>query len=105
MNKESDAVKIRIMDKEYLVTCLEEEKEELVASANHLSAKMSEIRSSGKVVGVDRIAVMAGLNLAHEAIKSGCLDGEHSQSTANRLNKLNTHIEETLANYREKELN
>jgi cell division protein ZapA len=105
MSKESDAVTIQIMDKEYRVTCPEEEREELVASANHLSAKMSEIRSSGKVIGVDRIAVMAGLNLAHEAIKSGFLDSEHSQSTANRLNKLNSQIEETLVNYRNKELN
>jgi cell division protein ZapA len=105
MSKESDAVTILIMDKEYRVTCPEEEKEELVASANHLSDKMSEIRSSGKVMGVDRIAVMAGLNLAHEAIKSGGLDGEHSQSTANRLNKLNSQIEEALANYRGIEIN
>jgi len=105
VSRESDAVKIQIMDKEYMVTCSEEEREELVASANHLSDKMSEIRSSGKVVGVDRIAVMAGLNLAHEAIKSGCLDGEHSQSTANRLNKLNSQIEDTLVNYREQEPN
>jgi len=105
MSKESDAVKIQIMDKEYMVTCAEEEREELVASANHLSDKMSEIRSTGKIVGVDRIAVMAGLNLAHEAIKSGGLDGEHLQSTATRLNKLNSQIEETLDNYRKKELN
>ena len=53
--------------------------------AQHLSAKMSEIRSSGKVVGIDRIAVMAGLNLAHEAIRSGYLDNEHTQSIASRL--------------------
>ena len=105
MSKESDAVKIQIMDKDYLVTCSDEERDELIASAEHLSARMSEISRSGKVIGVDRIAVMAGLNLAHEAIKSGCLDGEHMQSTANRLGKLNSQIEETLANYRKKELN
>jgi cell division protein ZapA len=105
MSKESDAVKIQIMDKEYLVSCSDDERDELIASAEHLGAKMSEISRSGKVLGVDRIAVMAGLNLAHEAIKSGCLDGEHTQSTANRLSKLNSQIEETLANYREKELN
>ena len=105
MSKESDVVTIQIMEKEYRVTCPDDEKEELIASANHLSARMSEIRSSGKVIGVDRIAVMAGLNLAHEAIQSGDLDGEHSQSTANRLKQLNSQIEETLANYRGKELN
>jgi len=105
MSKESEAVKIQIMDKEYLVTCSDEERPDLVASAKHLSAKMSEIRSSGKVVGVDRIAVMAGLNIAHEAIKSGCVDTEHTRSAASRLESLNLQIEETLAKYRNNELN
>jgi cell division protein ZapA len=105
MNKQSDAIKIQIMDKEYLVTCADDERAELVACAQHLSAKMSEIRSSGKVVGVDRIAVMAGLNLAHEAIRSGYLDNEHTQSIASRLEKLNSQIEETLVKYRKKVLN
>jgi cell division protein ZapA len=105
MNKQTDAIKIQIMDKEYLVTCPDEERDELIASAEHLSTKMSEIRSSGKVVGIDRIAVMAGLNLAHEAIRSGYLDTEHTQSTANRLEKLNARIEETLAKHGKKVLN
>ena len=105
MSKQSEAVKIQIMDKEYLVSCSDEERPELVASAKHLSAKMSEIRSSGKVVGIDRIAVMAGLNMAHEAIKSGCLDGEQTRSTASRLESLNSQIEATLAEYQENELN
>ena len=105
MNKESDAVKIQILDKEYLVTCPEDERDELIASARHLSDKMSEIRSSGKVVGIDRIAVMAGLNLAHDAVKSGCLGGEHMQSTVNRLSELNSRLEETLTKYRNNELN
>ena len=106
MSRESDAVKIQIMDKEYMVTCSEEEREELVASANHLSAKMSEIRSSGKVVGVDRIAVMAGLNIAHEALESGIGAGAGGASDAgSRLKKLNTKIDKVLAQYRQTGLN
>jgi cell division protein ZapA len=105
MNKQADAIKIQILDKEYLVTCPDEERDELIASAKHLSAKMSQIRSSGKVVGIDRIAVMAGLNLAHDAIRAGYLDNEHTQSTAERLEKLNTRIEETLNKHRKNVLN
>ena len=105
MSDSGNAVKIQIMDKEYLVTCSDDERDELVASAKALSAKMSEIRSSGKVVGIDRIAVMAGLNLAHEAIKSGCLDGDNTQSTANRIGALNAQIEKTLAKHQDFELN
>lgn len=105
MSTQSDAVRIQIMDKEYLVTCSDEERAELEASARHLSEKMSEIRSTGKVVGIDRIAVMAGLNLAHDAIKSGCLDGEQSRSTVNRLGALNAQIEKALSGREEFELN
>ena len=105
MNKESDAVKIHILDKEYLVACPEDEKDALVASANHLSEKMMEIREGGKVVGIDRIAVMAGLNLAHDVIESGGGDGAKASTTASRLNKLNTQIDKTLAKYRQTELN
>jgi cell division protein ZapA len=105
MNKLADAVKIQIMDKEYLVTCPEEERDELLASAEHLSNKMSEIRSSGRVVGIDRIAVMAGLNLAHEALRSGSLDGAHTQSTVKRLETLNSRIEETLSRHGKKVVN
>jgi len=102
MSNEPGAIKIHILDKEYLVACPEEEKDALLASAKHLSEKMSEIRGSGKVVGMDRIAVMAGLNIAHEAIESGA-SIEAADNVARRINNLNAHIEETLARYRQAE--
>jgi cell division protein ZapA len=102
MSSEPGAIKIHILDKEYLVSCPEEEKDALLASAKHLSEKMSEIRGSGKVVGMDRIAVMAGLNIAHEAIESGA-SIEAADNVARRINNLNAHIEETLARYRQAE--
>jgi cell division protein ZapA len=103
MSNDSNAVKIMILDKEYLVSCPDDEKEALDASVRHLTEKMSEIRSSGKVVGIDRIAVMAGLNLAHEALRSG--SAISSNSTGVRLRELNTRIEDALASYRQTEMN
>ena len=103
MNKNANAVKIMILDKEYLVSCPDDEKEALDASVRRLTKKMSEIRSSGKVVGIDRIAVMAGLNLAHEALQSG--SGSSEESTGVRLRELNTRIEDALASYRQTEMN
>jgi cell division protein ZapA len=103
MNKEANAVRITILDKEYLVSCPDDEKEALDASAKCLSEKMSEIRSGGKVVGIDRIAVMAGLNIAHEAIQSGA--AASSKSTGARLRELNTRIEDALAGCRQLEIN
>ena len=100
-----EAVKITILDKEYIVACPDGEEDALRASAKHLSEKMREIRSGGKVVGIDRIAVMAGLNIAHEAIELGIDGTDLSRSVGARLNKLNSRIEETLASYRQSELN
>jgi cell division protein ZapA len=63
-------VTIRILEKEYQVACPASERADLLASAELLNKKMREIRDSGKVVGLDRVAVMAALNLANELIKA-----------------------------------
>ena len=62
-------VSIRILGKEYQVACPADEKADLLASAELLNEKMQSIRASGKVLGLDRVAVMAALNLANELIK------------------------------------
>ena len=71
MSNDPEAIKVSILDKEYLVACPEDEKDALAASAKYLNDKMVNIRESGKVVGIDRIAVMTALNLAHEIIGAG----------------------------------
>lgn len=103
MNKEVEAVKVNILDKEYLVACPEEERDELLASAKFLNERMIHIREAGKVVGIDRIAVMTALNLAHDVIKAGGANG--TGSCAVRLGRLNTSIEQALEKYRQRELN
>ena len=62
-------VSVRLLDREYQVACPPEERSDLLDSAEYLDAKMREVRDSGKVVGVDRIAVISALNLANELIK------------------------------------
>jgi cell division protein ZapA len=62
-------VSVRILEKEYQVACLPEERSELLDSAEFLNAQMREIRDGGNIVGLDRIAVMAALNLSHELLK------------------------------------
>ena len=62
-------ITIRILEKEYHVSCPAEEKASLLASVELLNGKMREIRDSGKVIGLDRIAIMAALNLANELLK------------------------------------
>ncbi|PHS70634.1 MAG: cell division protein ZapA [Methylophaga sp.] len=64
----SSPVSINILGKEYQISCPDDEKEALIASAQLLHGNMEKIRGTGKVVGLDRIAVMAALNLANELI-------------------------------------
>ncbi len=63
-------VTVNILDKEYQVACPEEQEAELVISAKYLDKQMRGIRDSGKVIGLERIAVMAALNISHELLKS-----------------------------------
>lgn len=79
MTDRSVRVSVRILEKEYPVSCLPEERSELLDSAEYLNSKMREIRDGGNIIGLDRIAVMAALNLAHELLRiRGHSDGAPS---------------------------
>ena len=66
----SDPVKVRILDREFMVAAPPEERDSLLESARHLDERMRDIRDAGKIVGMDRIAVMAALNLCHDLLES-----------------------------------
>ena len=63
---EPQPVSVEILDKEYLVSCTEEEKASLLESARLLNERMRQVRDSGKVLGVERMAVITALNVIHE---------------------------------------
>ena len=73
-------ISVRLLDREYQVACPSEERADLLDSAEYLDGKMREVRDAGKVVGLDRIAVISALNLANELIKlrrhGSTLDGD-----------------------------
>ncbi|HSI37815.1 MAG TPA: cell division protein ZapA [Methylotenera sp.] len=73
---EIKGVDVNIMGRDFTVSCTDEERPGLINAVNFLDKKMRDIRDSGKVVGVERIAIMAALNLSHELLnsKSGNLD-------------------------------
>jgi cell division protein ZapA len=66
MNKRLQTVLVTIMGKEYKIACEQHEQENLLKSAHDLNEQMCKMRDSGKVIGPERIAVMAALNLSHE---------------------------------------
>lgn len=93
MSGESKPVRVQILDKEYLVACPENEREALFASAEFLSEKMREIRDAGKIVGADRIAVMAALNIAHELLEYRGGKDEYQHHISNRIRALQDKID------------
>ena len=62
-------VTVQILDKDYLIACPPHQRANLEGAARYLDGKMREIRGSGKVIGAERIAVMAALNIAHELLQ------------------------------------
>ena len=64
----NNTVNIQILDKDYQVNCPPEEQSALIRSSQLLDARMREIRKSGHVIGLERIAVMAALNLTYDLL-------------------------------------
>ena len=104
MKEDTSAVPIRILDKEYRVACPPEEQPALEASARMVDRKMREIRSSGKVIGTDRIAVMAALNIAHELLQAHSVQNFTAENINRRIRLLQEKIEDALHAGKELEL-
>ena len=65
-SKTSEPVSIRLLDREYTIGCEPDERDSLMAAAKLLDSKMREIRGNNRMAALDRVAVLAALNLAHE---------------------------------------
>lgn len=89
-------VSVRILEKEYQVACLPEERSELLDSAEFLNGKMKDIRDAGNIVGLDRIAVMAALNLAHELLKRNRNEAIESE-VSERVRQVRERVESALS--------
>ena len=70
MSAESKGLQINIMGREFRVACAEDEQKGLLEAVDYLNRKMQEIRDQGKVIGLERIAIMAALNIAHEFLST-----------------------------------
>ena len=92
-------VTVNILDKEYLISCSDDERHDLMRSADFLDKKMREIRDNGKVIGADRIAVMAALNISHDLLNNDTATTGKSGSNeqiGTRIKGLQEKIEQAL---------
>ncbi len=92
----NETVFVKILDKEYQVACPREERQALIESAQLLDDRMKAIRGSGAVIGLERIAVMAALNLSHELLQAKNLANSSPADTLG-LQRLSEKIERVLA--------
>lgn len=90
-------VTLHILDKEYRVSCPPEERYNLEQAARHLDETMREIRSSGKIIGVERIAVMAALNISHAMITGSRSHDQESDRQQQMINDLVQRLDQVLA--------
>ena len=101
-DKSAEGITIHILDKEYMIACSEDERHDLQRSADYLDTKMREIRDSGKIIGSDRIAVMAALNISHELLTKGGGSSQADASVGNRIRTIQEKIDDAL--YRSRQL-
>lgn len=96
MNNDAVPVTVRIMDKEFCVSCPNEERDSLLESARLLDEKMREVRDSRRVIGADRIAVIAALNIAHELLEISSQKEQHGSGFNLRIKNLQEKVESAL---------
>jgi cell division protein ZapA len=84
------------LEKDYQIACPVEERSDLLDSAELLNSRMREIRDGGKVIGLDRIAVIAALNMANELIRLRKSDGNLESDVGGRLRILRERVESAL---------
>jgi len=108
---QANTVTVKILDKEYQVACPEEQHSELIVSARYLDKQMHTIRDSGKVIGLERIAVMAALNISHELLQAseqGSMPNADipasNDAADSTVRQLNNKIDEALYQLRQLEI-
>ena len=96
--KQQDSLTINILDKEYRVACPEAEQESLLASASVLNKRLRDIKNKGAVLGTERIAIMAALNLSHEMLNGKAIEQQHTELNG-RIDSLADKIDGTLRQF------
>ncbi len=104
MNDRMTRVSVRILEKEYQVACPMEERTDLLDAAEYLNNKMKEIRDSASVMGLDRVAVMAALNIANELLKDRRKESSSEVGLLDRVRNLRERVETAISRGKQLEI-
>ncbi len=102
MNTENKPITVKILNREYRVACPSGEEDALIESARQLDLRMQEIKQTGKVVGTDRVAVMAALNIINELMSSQPKTPASNQNTNQIKSELSAQIGSKIENMQSK---
>jgi cell division protein ZapA len=91
-----ETLDVKILDRDLRVACPEDERAELLDAVAYLDRKMREIRDTGKVISVERIAIMAALNIAHELLTTRLGSGFDMAEFKRRMVAMEATIDATL---------
>lgn len=94
---DNEAVSVNILDREFLIGCTPEERSGLLAAASYLDGKMREVRGASRLQSVDRIAVLAALNMAHELLQAKQRSESETGLMAQHLQALRAKLDAALA--------
>ena len=97
MNADSKGLQINIMGREFRVACPEEEQKSLLDAVDYLNRRMQDIRSSGKVVGLERIAIMAALNITHEFLTTKVGGGFDMAELKRRMARMENVLDQVMS--------
>jgi cell division protein ZapA len=97
MNEGPKTVEVTLLGRTYRVACADGEREALMQAVAYLDAKMNEIRKAGKVMGAERIAVMAALNVAHELLSMKVGSGFDMGQAKRRLSDIESQLDSAIA--------
>ena len=104
MSQNGKPVNVLILDKEYLISCTDEEREQLHTAVTFLNMKLNEVKDSGKVIGSERIAVMTALNISHELLAYKRDNEDYTTSIDSTVRRLQNKIDEALVKGRQLEM-
>jgi len=96
MSNSNEPVTVRILEREYRVMCAPDQRRELMESALYLDQQMRQIRDSGRISSMDKIAVMSALNLAEEVLRLRQQLAEREQLVDQRVRQMAIELDRSL---------
>jgi cell division protein ZapA len=90
-------IEVTVLDRKLRIACKEEERDDLLKAVQYLDAKMREIRDGGKVLGGERIAILAALNIAHELLSTRSGSGFDMSEFKRRMRGMAAAIDEAMS--------